>query len=265
MEKIFIKCYVAGKKACSIIDYSEKAIAVTGDTRKIAAELRALGGRFNSRLSCGPGWIFSKRKQAELREFLAGSATESSAGAAKGGPGNVNPVWETAIKTLDEYVSGLESESDRKYYGEYYQAALKVPEGYILFRKPKIETRFCFRDEGPEHDFYKELKAEDDSMKNYFIGENLDQIRLPEEYDRLFLRPTGYLRHVEAVTTERGEDSWYFPFRKEDGYREATPEEMKAYAEILKEQRELFGKRLDTYLKRYGTRKLHTWSYWADA
>ena len=255
----------AGAPAYSIIDYSDKAIAVTGDTRKIAAELRALGGRFNSRLSCGPGWIFSKRKEAELREFLAGSATESSAGAAKGGPGNVNQVWETAIKTLDEYVSGLESESDRKYYGEYYQAALKVPEGYILFRKPKIETKFCFRDEGPEHDFYKELKAEDDSMKNYFIGENLDQIRLPEEYDRLFLRPTGYLRHVEAVTTERSEDSWYFPFRKEDGYREATPEEMKAYAEILKEQKELFRKRLDTYLKRYGTRKLHTWSYWADA
>lgn len=265
MEKIFIKCYVAGKQACSIIDYSEKAIAVTGDTRKIATELRAMGGRFNSRLSCGPGWIFSKRKEAELRTFLAGSATESSAGAAKGGSGKVNPVWEAARKTLEEYVSGLESESDRKYYGEYYQAALKVPEGYILFRKPKIEAEFCFSDEGPEHDFYKELKAEEDSMKNYFIGENLDQIRLPEEYDRLFLRPTEYLGHVEAVTTERSEDSWYFPFRKEDGYREATPEEMKAYTEILKEQRELFRKRIDTYLKRYGTKKLHTWSYWADA
>lgn len=251
--------------ACSIIDYSEKAIAVTGDTRKIATELRALGGRFNSRLSCGPGWIFSKRKEAELREFLAGSATESSAGAAKEGSCKVNPVWEAAIKTLEEYVSGLESESDRKYYGEYYQAALKVPEGYILFRKPQIETKFCFRDEGPEHDFYKELKAEEDSMKNYFISENLNSIRLPEEYDRLFLSPTGYLSHVDTVCTEHSEDFWYFPFRKEDGYREATPEEMKAYTEILKEQRELFRKRLNAYLKRYGTKKLHTWSYWADA
>lgn len=248
-----------------IVDYSEKAVALIGDTKQISGELKRIGGRFNPRLSCGPGWIFPKRKEAELRAFLEGSATESSAGAAKCGSGNVNPVWEAAIKTLEEYVSGLESESDRKYYGKYYQAALKVPEGYILFRKPQIEIKFCFRDEGPEHDFYKELMAKEDSMKNYFIGENLNQIRLQEEYDKLFLRPTGYLSHVEAVTTERSEDSWYFPFRKEDGYREATPEEMKAYTEILKEQKELFRKRLDTYLKRYGTKKLHTWSYWADA
>ena len=255
----------AGAPAYSIIDYSEKAIAVTGDTRQISGELKRIGGRFNPRLTCGPGWIFSKRKEAELRAFLAGSATESSAGAAKGGSDRANPVWEAARKTLEEYVSGLESESDRKYYGEYYQAALKVPEGYILFRKPQIETSFCFRDEGPEHDFYKELKAEEDSMKNYFIGENLDQIRLPEEHERLFLRPTKYLSHVDTVCTDRSEDSWYFPFRKEDGYREATPKEMKAYIVILKEQKELFRKRLDTYLKRYGTKKLHTWLYRADA
>lgn len=29
--------------------------------------------------------------------------------------------------------------------------------------------------------------------------------------------------------------------------------------------RKAFRKRLDTYLKRYGVSKLHTWSYWADA
>lgn len=251
--------------ACSIIDYSEKAIAVTGETRRFAAELKRLGGRFNSRLSCGPGWIFSKRKEAELRAFLAGSATESSAGAAKVDSGKANPVWEAARKTLEEYVSSLESESDRKYYGEYYQAALKVPEGYILFRKPQIETKFCFHDEGPQYDFYKELMAKEDRLKNYFISENLNEIRLPEEHERLFLRPTKYLSHVDTVCTDRSEDSWYFPFRKEDGYREATTEEMKTYTEILKEQKELFRKRLDTYLKRYGTKKLHTWTYWADA
>ena len=55
----------------SIVDYSEKAIAVTGDTRALADTLKALGGRFNARLSCGAGWIFSKRKEAEVREALA--------------------------------------------------------------------------------------------------------------------------------------------------------------------------------------------------
>lgn len=54
-----------------IIDYSEKALAVVGNTRPIADTLKALGGRFNARLSCGAGWIFSKRKEAELRAALA--------------------------------------------------------------------------------------------------------------------------------------------------------------------------------------------------
>lgn len=54
-----------------IVDYSEKALAVVGDTRRYADTFKALGGRFNARLSCGAGWIFSKRKEAELRAALA--------------------------------------------------------------------------------------------------------------------------------------------------------------------------------------------------
>lgn len=53
-----------------IIDYSEKAIAVVGDTRSIKDTLKALGGRFNGRLSCGAGWIFSKKKEQEVRAKL---------------------------------------------------------------------------------------------------------------------------------------------------------------------------------------------------
>lgn len=46
-----------------IIDYSEKAIAVIGNTKPIADKLQEIGGRFNSHLSCGPGWIFSKKEK----------------------------------------------------------------------------------------------------------------------------------------------------------------------------------------------------------
>ena len=53
-----------------IIDYSEKAIAVVGDTRAIKDTLKSLGGRFNGRLSCGAGWIFSKKKEQEVRAKL---------------------------------------------------------------------------------------------------------------------------------------------------------------------------------------------------
>lgn len=54
----------------SIVDYSEKAIAVTGDTKAVKDQLKKLGGKFNGKLSCGPGWIFSKKKEAEIRQLL---------------------------------------------------------------------------------------------------------------------------------------------------------------------------------------------------
>lgn len=53
-----------------IIDYSEKAIALVGETRAIKETLKTLGGRFNAHLTCGAGWIFSKAKEATLRKAL---------------------------------------------------------------------------------------------------------------------------------------------------------------------------------------------------
>lgn len=54
-----------------LINYSEKAIAVTGDTRDHKDELKAAGGRFNAKLSCGAGWIFSKKAVKTLEAIIA--------------------------------------------------------------------------------------------------------------------------------------------------------------------------------------------------
>jgi hypothetical protein len=56
-----------------IIDYSEKAFAVIGETKPIKDKLKDLGGKFNFRLSCGAGWIFSKTKLEEVTNFLSGA------------------------------------------------------------------------------------------------------------------------------------------------------------------------------------------------
>ena len=53
-----------------VVDYSEKAIAIIGDTKPIKDTLKALGGRFNFRLTCGAGWIFPKTKEAEIKRIL---------------------------------------------------------------------------------------------------------------------------------------------------------------------------------------------------
>jgi len=62
-----------------IIDYSEKSIAVIGDTKPIKDQLKEIGGKFNFRLSCGPGWIFSKKQLPEVEKLLSGGAIPEEA------------------------------------------------------------------------------------------------------------------------------------------------------------------------------------------
>lgn len=56
----------AESSGLTVIDYSEKAVAVIGDTKAVKDRLKEMGGRFNAKLSCGPGWIFSKSKKDEI-------------------------------------------------------------------------------------------------------------------------------------------------------------------------------------------------------
>lgn len=64
-KKIVTKC-----EGLQIVDYSEKAIALVGDSRAIKDELKKIGGRFNPRLSCGAGWIFSKKQRTAVEELI---------------------------------------------------------------------------------------------------------------------------------------------------------------------------------------------------
>lgn len=63
-----------GKANCTLVDYSEKAVAVFGETRAIKDELKAMGGKFNSRLTFNgqrlAGWIFSKSQEQRLAYYF---------------------------------------------------------------------------------------------------------------------------------------------------------------------------------------------------
>lgn len=57
-----------------LVDYSEKALALFGDTKPIKDLLLAMGGKFNPKLTHNgakqAGWIFSKTKRAELEAII---------------------------------------------------------------------------------------------------------------------------------------------------------------------------------------------------
>lgn len=53
-----------------LVDYSAKAFAIIGETKPHKDTLKSLGGRFNFRLKCGAGWIFSKSKLEDVKQAL---------------------------------------------------------------------------------------------------------------------------------------------------------------------------------------------------
>jgi len=54
----------------TVVNYSDKAIAIIGDTYNVKEILKRIGGRFNYNLTCGAGWVFSKAKADILRKEL---------------------------------------------------------------------------------------------------------------------------------------------------------------------------------------------------
>jgi hypothetical protein len=50
--------------------YSDKSFVITGNTKEYKDELKEMGGRWNSKLTCGSGWIFSLTKKKDLESWL---------------------------------------------------------------------------------------------------------------------------------------------------------------------------------------------------
>ena len=264
--------------AVTVCKYSEKAIAVIGNTRPFADVLRANGGRFNARLSCGAGWIFQATKRDCIIEALkAAGATvrESDTVPARNSSNSSNSSTkrnsstrrnsggypDTAMggqKVVSEYA---EKSGDPEYYKSRFTTGIRFPEGVYLFQKPRIENDFCFRDEGPEYDYYKELCNNKKLLEEHFIAHNMEQVREPKEGEKMYIIKNSW------STDSRVYIRWAdYPFgaANDQTVREATEREEQEYRLQLRAVRAEFGKRIDKYLKRFGTSKLHIWSYWAD-
>ena len=63
------------KDELELVEYSEKALALFGNTKPIKSQLKELGGRFNKFLTHQGkkqgGWVFSKKKNDQLKLLLA--------------------------------------------------------------------------------------------------------------------------------------------------------------------------------------------------
>lgn len=266
--------------AVTVCKYSEKAIAAIGDTRPFADVLRANGGRFNARLTCGAGWIFQATKKNIIVEALkaAGAAvSESDTVPARnsgnsstgrnsstkrngGAKRNDSGYPDTAIGGQKVVIEYGEKREDLEYYKSRFSTGIRFPEGVYLFQKPRIENDFCFRDEGPEYDYYKELCNDKKLLEEHFIAHNMEQVREPKEGEKMYIIKDSWSTDGQVYIRWAN-----YPYSANDQIvREATEREQQEYRLQLRAVRAEFGKRIDRYLKRFGTSKLHIWSYWAD-
>lgn len=61
---------VASTESLKVVEYSPKSFAIIGDTKPLKDKLKALGGKFNFRLTCGAGWIFPNAIKENVLEAL---------------------------------------------------------------------------------------------------------------------------------------------------------------------------------------------------
>lgn len=255
-----------GKPSINIIDYSEKAFAVVGDTKAVKEQLKQMGGRFNGKLSCGAGWIFSNKSRNAVEKFI--NSGEVSNLVSQERKNNVSKDGAQFVEWLNEFLSSSDK-FNKDYYKKYAVGAIKMQGGYYIIEKPSINNRFCFHDEGEDYEYYKHLMSDKETrLAAYFKSENLahfdnkiKRIQKGEEYNndkRVWWNSCYNDGRIELCF----HCSWGSP----DGeWKECTDDEKKLILKGLKFGRELFEKRLDAYLKRYGVSKIHTWTYWADA
>lgn len=197
---------------------------------------------------------------------------------------------------LEEYVREMEKAwpNDKgmlDYFRKKWSGGVRLQNGGILcFEKPSIETRFCFHDEGPDYEYYKELMADKETrLKQYFIDQNLGSMdetiralevdcRYPQ--DERGYRYDGkawYLERVSYSSQREPLNVWCFhawceydvrnePYRYKPGtYEKMTEADRLTILAGMRRERDKFERRLQSYLKRYGVSKIHTWTYWADA
>ena len=137
--------------------------------------------------------------------------------------------------------------------------------------KPSIEKDFCFGygycgvSTQEDYNNAEEARQTAATDQDYFMRKNLEGIdqtlKALDEY-KVYKRPHYYGQAPDSKLYDL-EYRDYYQAEPENGIL-LTPEEIERVKAGYQEVRQQFVKRLNTYLKKYGLSKLHTWTYLSD-
>lgn len=176
-------------------------------------------------------------------------------------------------------------------------AVAELPGGELItVDKQSIETRFCFGESGYDFDDAVKAAAHARTSCEYFKAENMkayrDMIKTLEEAKTMEGRQVATLpkrgnyngqaadcrlrfvewKRLSEVLDDLGGSAFLadLPGKtiKEGEYWEykiLTADEIDIIINAWKQAAAAHEKKVDAYLKRYGTSKVHAWTYWRDA
>lgn len=211
-----------------------------------------------------PDWMYSESMNAQqVDEILTWWKAEQS-----------KPDEPTDALTAEYIGKVLCIVNAPAYWKKQTAKVIRLQDGGLLpIGKESIETRFCFHDEGPDYEFYKSLRADDNKLKGYFFSQNLSKIdryieQLSGEDGRFHewkIYPEYGKKAVEVVNFGDFTDDWNWSRETWESAKPMEPADKIRILDALFEVRAQQVKRLEAWWKRYGAEKIYMWTYWADA
>lgn len=174
-------------------------------------------------------------------------------------------------------------------------AVATLPDGTIItVDKQSIETRFCFGESGYDYDDAVSMAQHARTSQNYFKSENMKTFKralndLKEALNgvnnyKVVIYPEAYInqdsscklgyyrleRITDIIDACGGSCYMYELPGKEIKIRDfsghvATPKEIETIIDAYEAAAAAHEKKINSYLKRYGTSKVYSWTYWRDA
>ena len=124
-----------------LVQYSDKSVAVFGDTKELKQELKSLGGRFNKNLTDpdngnkAEGWIFSMKKKELIERELSINIQEKPVEKPVEVEKQVEKQVEKPVVQQSKYIDALSkaieeglSEEMAEKYNSYYCKKIKIQE-----------------------------------------------------------------------------------------------------------------------------------------
>jgi len=126
------------KKNLILKDYSEKSFVISGETKNFKEELKSIGGKWNSNLKDGPGWIFSNKRKEKVQKWLIDEPISSeSSDISEGEVSHDITINEYSDKSFVLTGATKKYKEDIKKLGGKWNSNLKDGPGWIFSNKQK--------------------------------------------------------------------------------------------------------------------------------